>query len=216
MFIDKFPKITYDINRRKPHEYQLVPNLLFRVNVIREILGNISAYYTYTIKDSDRPDTLAEKVYGDPMAFWIIFYANDIYDPEYDWPLNSDAFEKYIKTKYGTIAAAKTGIHHYEKVISREDSLTGIVTETKLQINESVLTEDDTFDVYDSLAEDFAYATYAVGDGRTVTELISRNSVSYYDYEESLNEAKRIVKIIKPEYYVQIMQEFDELTKVRR
>lgn len=50
----------------------------------------------------------------------MILYANDIYDPQYDWPMNQDAFEKYIIGKYGSTANAKSQIHHYEKVIARQ------------------------------------------------------------------------------------------------
>ena len=53
--------------------------------------------------------------------------------------------------------------------------------------------------------------TYNI-DGRTIVETISGREVSYYDYELKLNDDKRIIKIIKAEYYSQIMQEFDNLT----
>jgi hypothetical protein len=45
-----------------------------------------------------------------------------------------------------------------------------------------------------------------------VTEIISRNAVSNYDYELELNEKKRFIKLIKPEYYGSIMREFSALT----
>ena len=88
-FFDKFPRISYDIEGKRLTTYQSVTNIFFRVRVIREILGNISAYYEYLIKDDDTPEILADKVYNNPEAHWIIIMANNIVDPQYDWPLNS-------------------------------------------------------------------------------------------------------------------------------
>ena len=49
-------------------------------------------------------------------------------------------------------------------------------------------------------------------NGQTVTEVISRSAISNYDYEDQENEKKRIIKIVKPEYYQQIMLEFNNMT----
>jgi hypothetical protein len=48
--------------------------------------------------------------------------------------------------------------------------------------------------------------------GSTVREIISRNRVTYYDYELELNESKRLIKIIQPQYYNQIVSELNNLT----
>ena len=45
----------------------------------------------------------------------------------------------------------------------------------------------------------------------TVTEDLRRNLVYAYDYEESLNEKKREIKVIKKIYYDQIMSEFTKI-----
>jgi hypothetical protein len=67
-------------------------------------------------------------------------------------------------------------------------------------------------DAYNSLVATTDFSTYEV-DGRTVFETISRDRISYYDYEDKLNESKRQIKIIHPRYYLQIMGEFDSITK---
>jgi phosphoserine phosphatase len=52
-----------------------------------------------------------------------------------------------------------------------------------------------------------------MGNSRTVVEIVRREMVSNYDYEDQLNEAKRPIKLIKKEYYSQILEEFNTLTK---
>ena len=215
-----FPTLAYDIQGKRLSSYSLVTNIFFRLRVIREVLVNISSYYEYLIKDDDTPEILAEKIYKDAEAHWLILLANNIVDPQYDWPLNGRDFQKYIINKYGSVANAKTTYHHYEKVITREESLSGIITENRFIINQSnsAISMADTtvpYDTYNSLPETQDVDTINMGNGKTVIEIINRAAITNYDYENDLNEKKRNIKIIKPEYYSQIVREFDELTKTK-
>lgn len=119
-FLDKFPNISYDINKNGYSNYDIITDITFRFSFIREVLNNTTAYYEYTIKEDETPEILADRIYKDPQAYWIILYANNIYDPQYDWPMNSEVFEKYIIDKYGSITNAKSQIHHYEKITARQ------------------------------------------------------------------------------------------------
>jgi hypothetical protein len=77
-YFNSFPQIPYDIAGKQFTNYQNVTNIFFRLRVIQEVLGNISAYYEYLIRDEDKPEILAEKIYGDPEAHWIILMANNM------------------------------------------------------------------------------------------------------------------------------------------
>lgn len=286
-FLDKFPLVTFTADRKISNEYDAVTNILFRIGIIKDVMeNNVNAYYYYIIKDGDRPEILAEQIYGDAQAHWIILYANNIYDPYYDWPMDDRTFEKYIIKKYGSLAWAKTNYHHYEKVITRENPFAQVVSTTRFEVNEKKLTDgiitiidaetdygvgeiayigpsnlSNTFsgqviawnnangqivlantngsakqyqfligtssaangtvlkvdlpttpmDAYNTLTDTTDFSTYTVA-GRTVYETISREKVSYYDYEEKLNEDKRQIKIIQPQYYQQIISELDNVT----
>lgn len=223
-----FPSIAYDIVGKKRTNYQIVTNIFFRLRVIREVLSNFSAYYEYLISDADTPEVLADKVYGDPEAHWIILLANNMIDPQYDWPLNSRDFQKYIIKKYGSIENAQTTYHHYEKVVRREEPLSNTFTEERYIINQANLTSSlsSTFANSRYATYEGAYAladvqdvnpiNYGFSSGKTVTEITYRNRVTNYDYEVELNDNKRAIKIIKPEYYSQIIREFDILTQTSR
>lgn len=287
-FLDKFPLVRFSVDRKQLAELDTVRNVLFRVGIVKNVLEtNVDSYYYYRIKDSDRPETLAEKIYGDAEAHWIILYANNIYDPYYDWPMDDRTFEKYIIKKYGSLEWAKTNYHHYEKVITRENPSAQVVTTTRFEVNEKKLTdgiltiievetdygvgeiayigpsnESNTFsgqviawnnangqivlantngqakqaqyligsssaangtvlkidlpttpmDAYNTLTDTTDFSTYTVA-GRTVFETISRARVTYFDYENELNESKREIKIIQPRYYQQILDEFETITR---
>jgi hypothetical protein len=287
-FLDKFPLVRYTVDKQLLNEYDTVRNVLFRVGIIKEVMEkNVDAYYFYAVKDGETPEVIADKVYNNPEAHWIILYANDIYDPLYDWPMSQKTLDKFIIRKYGSIEWAKTNYHHYEKVITRENPAAQVVQTTRFIVNEKRLTDgiitivsaetdygigeiayigdsnsSNTFsglviawnnangqivlsnttgsakqlqfligtssaangtvakvdlpttpmDAYNSLVATTDFSTYEV-DGRTVFETISRDRISYYDYEDKLNESKRQIKIIHPRYYLQIMGEFDSITK---
>lgn len=135
-FFDLFPKITYSIDRDDSvtRNREIVTNIFVRLRFIREILNSIVHYYDYEIKDDETPEILAQKLYGDVEAHWIILMLNDIVDSQYDWPLNYKNFNNYIIDKYGSIETAKTTYHHYEKISKFVDVETGTETIRKYQI----------------------------------------------------------------------------------
>ena len=151
-FFDYFPKVKYDINRSQYPNYDTVTNIMFRMAILKNILSNTSSYYAYDIEADDTPEIVAEKIYGDPGANWIVIYANQIVDPQFDWAMNDDVFKKYLINKYGSVENAQTTVHHYEKVI--ETTVNGETSTAIYQIDRRRLTEneltvpDSTFDDY--------------------------------------------------------------------
>jgi hypothetical protein len=245
-YFDKFPLIPYQISGVKYSRFQNIRNLLFRTSIIREALTNSSAYMRYIIQDGDTPEILASKIYGDSQAHWMILYANDMLDAQYDWPLTSSVFPKYIADKYRSMAKEDLGleripedyeviswtqdltndasVHHYEKVVIRENQAEQITEETRFKINKTKLTDDALTDNGINIPHDYyegpgslaaiqdVTPTNLTIDGQTIIETVYGNKVTYYDYEDELNEAKRTIRIIKKEYYNQLNTEFGVLT----
>lgn len=249
-FLEYFPRIPYDIEKKQLSDYQSVTNITFRVGIIREVLNTAGSYYYYTIEDGVTPEILAENIYKDAEAHWIILYANDIYDPLYDWPLGDRAFKNYLINKYRYNAAVDLGIgtnvitdtqvlswtqdttnvesiHHYEKQIIRYNQTDDITLEISYEVNRTNLTSAlsntitnvpyefyTTANTYDPRALEYTQAVETINvSGKTIVQTSKGLAVTYYDYENQLNESKRQIKIIKPEYYPQIIQEFKDITK---
>ncbi len=231
-YFDRLPNIRYDINHTKiGAKYETVTNIFFRVRVIQEVLDNINSYYVVEIEDGETPEILAEKAYGDPGGNWVITIANNIIDPQWEWPLNYDEFQNYIIGKYGSIANAKTTVHHYEMVVTRTIQPDNITTEHRYTVNKEKLTNNNLVVPYNyylpHVSEDFDegttelqpgslathefYNAYNIG-GKTIIETINGSYVDCYDYEESVNEQRRLIKVIKQQYYGQIQSEFTKLT----
>lgn len=236
-YFDYFPLVQYDINRKKLSEYQTVTNIFFRMAFVREILNNTAAYSEYSIRDGDTPEIIAEKIYGNAEAHWIILLANNIVDPYYDWPLTSMKFNKYMQKKYrrafadanpneratlrNIIAWSKLTPIRYEKVVTYLDVDSGVITERAFEINKEPLTTTnlDGYDTYEANTSlnvvettlpESSFRQYDV-NGKTVEETITSRAVSIFDHEIAENEKKRAIKIIQPAYYPQIKAEFDRL-----
>lgn len=241
-----FPKIQYDINGDGLNS-ETVTNIFKRFTVLRSVMSNASSYVLYEVEENDTPEILAEKFYNDAGAGWMILYANQIIDPQFDWPMSDEVFKNYIIRKYGSVATAQTTYHHYEKVI--ETTIDGDTYTRRYGVGQSRLTQNDldvpftyynpysgnlvltadtnlvfadntSFTVdhsnhysYDdtSLPEYYSYEAHNV-NGKTVTMNTYGLAVSNYDYELSQNEARRYIKVIKSQYYAQIMREFKILT----
>lgn len=164
-FYDIFPKIKYDINNnRLRHNYEEVTNIFQRLAVVKETVNNIASYFVYDIEEGDTPEILAEKFYKDPGGAWLILLANDIFDPQFEWPLDYSSFTQYVIEKYGSVEAALTTPHHYEKVITRRNTRTGFESITRFIVNEQRLTDNMPDDIPFSYYEPWVTTTYRTAD----------------------------------------------------
>jgi hypothetical protein len=202
MYFSKFPKIRYDLRNDGSPGYQILTNLFFRVVILNAIKNNVYAYFEYILKEGERLDVLAERFYGNPEYHWVLALANDMVDPLHDMPKDYDGFNSYIVNKYGSIPNAHNTVHHYEKRILRKNNVDNIENTVILEIDSNT---------YSSLAES-SYTTYNLDGGKACEEVITRHSISCYDWEFSENEKKRHIRIIAARYIPQIIDEYNALS----
>ena len=117
-FDDNFPVIPYD--SVGDFKFKDVTNLLRRVALRAKVRTSVLLYDTYDVKNSETPESLADKLYGDSQFHWIILLVNDITDRYHEWPMSEAQFSQYLKDKYSNPDA----VHHYE--ISQESGDTDI------------------------------------------------------------------------------------------
>ncbi len=176
---------------------KIYTNLLARANIIQSLLTNPLVFYRYDIQESDTPEIIAHKYYGDINRFWLVLFANQISDPQWDWPLTNTVFNQYLMDKYTEQQLGEA--HNYEKIITKIDNSSNTVTTDKIVIDE---------DTYNNLVENTT--TYTLPSG-TVTVSITKNIVSNYEYELDLNESKRNIKLLNNSYANQIEKELFKL-----
>lgn len=116
-YFKRFPKTFYSRDNYTD-DFEFVTNIMVRIKLFDTVLDDASAFYKYTIADGERPDTVAHKYYGDSKYAWVINLTNNYIDPLFEWPLQEEEFEAYIKSEYGSVAAAKSDIRYYFKTIN--------------------------------------------------------------------------------------------------
>ena len=205
LYFDTFPLVVASDYKNNAI---LLTNLMARVQIIPSLLRNPLLFYSYDLKESDRPDILSHKYYDDSNKYWMILYANEIMDPLYDWPLTSQQFDAYLKNKYSEAAGGDafvltyttSTVQEYRKTITTYDS-------TSLETTSKTVVVDLT--TYNSITTGSITQTFS--SGASVTRTISKTAVSIYDYEIELNEAKQNIKLINSSYSNQLENDLKTL-----
>lgn len=88
----KFPKAFYNNT--------LLTDIGTRIKISDKYINNLELYYEYTYQDTDTPEIIADKYYGDPELHWLILITNSILDPNFDFTVPYNVFSQYIESKY--------------------------------------------------------------------------------------------------------------------
>jgi hypothetical protein len=212
-FFNYYPKTFYSSNA-KTSGVDTVTNIITRFSFEDSLKQNSAAFYKYTVKDSDTPEIIADKFYGDSERHWIVLLFNDIIDPQFDWPLQYPTFIEYVDTKYTANGAANTtvqtglewaqdvnNVQSYYKVITRTGS-TGEQIEERIRVDANTYANVGT-----------STTSYALQDGSTITETITTETKTYYEHENELNEAKREIKLLKQDFVTEVEKEFKRVIR---
>lgn len=216
-YFNFFPSTLYSVDSNN-NGLDIVTNITTRFAFEQSLKENTNAFYPYEIKDSDTPETIAYKIYGSSERHWIVLNFNDIIDPQYDWPLTYPNFIKYVDEKYAangaanatvqsglTWAQSQNNIHSYYQVNTRTSTA---VTADSKTIKEKVRI---TANAYANVI--VGTTSYTLRNGTVINETVSKEKLTYYDYEMEENEKKRKIKLLKPEFATDVFEEFKEVVQ---
>jgi hypothetical protein len=218
-YFSNFSQIVYNLSDTSQITPQLVTNILQRSTFLREVRENTAVSYKYQVKDTDTPEIIAHKLYGDVNRHWIVLLFNKIMNPYYEFPMNESVFSNYIQNKYGHDEyTSRSTIHHYEKQVSKNlykygvlkssNTQSFIISSKSVNANTGTLTDRTMPALYTSepvVAESF---TTTFSDGVTVTQDVNLVAVSEYDYEFALNESRREIVLLDVSYISTVEKEF--------
>jgi hypothetical protein len=128
-------------NQSTNQDYVTIKNLWKRAKLREDITNAVTAFYYYQIEGNERPDEVAEKVYGDPELDWVILITNNITNINEGWPADNNSFYKYLIDKYGSDEALQE-IHHTETNELR-DEYNRLVIPEGLRVDPNVNTPND-------------------------------------------------------------------------
>ena len=99
----------------KVEDRVIVKNIFKRSKLRTDVDQAITAFNYYYVEDNQRPDVLAQELYGDSELDWVILTTNNITNVRDQWPLSHNDLYAYMLEKYGSESNI-LGIHHSETV----------------------------------------------------------------------------------------------------
>tara|TARA_B100000902_G_C27012715_1_gene765636 strand:+ start:59 stop:727 length:669 start_codon:yes stop_codon:yes gene_type:complete len=196
-----------------------ITNLIARFKMSDSLVDNTNVFYPYDVQDTDTPEIIADKMYGNSEKHWIVLSLNKIVDPQWDWPMRQENFVSYLNKKYETEGTAnnttgvtwaldESNIQAYYKTVTRTISAgaSSRVSRSNSEIKEKLEIDAST---YANVA--ISSDNYVLKDGSKVTEKVTKSTESYYTYEFNLNEAKRSIKILQPQFAIELDKSFKKV-----
>ena len=167
---------------------------LFKKGKLREDIFQDTTFFTkYTIYGDDRPDTVADEIYGDSNLDWIVLLSNNIINIQSEWPMSQADFNTYLSEKYEDDTTLYSGVHHYEA--------------NQVETSEGVVIIPSGMRV--GVAQSVTYFDFWRNQQVTVTDIAL--PVTNYTYEEKINNDKREIYLLKPQYLNIVFDDMEEM-----
>lgn len=182
-----YPYLNYNSNKST--------HLLIKVEVIKEYIKDFRKFFTYTIKEGERPDIIAYNQYDDSSLDWIIYLVNNIQDPYYDWIMDDKQFNLYLEKKYNT------SVYKLQSTV--------IPSSVAYYYYAGLPSDDpDTIASYNYTMSKETYDFKLLSDPNLVAGWVP---VSIFDYEKAINDSKREIVLLKPAYISEFKQQFKDI-----
>ena len=201
-YFRRLPNLDYPslLNSRESNtDYVQTKNLFRRVKIREDLFSNFMQFDRYKVQGDERPDTVSENVYGKSTLDWVILLSNNIIDIKNEWPLTQLQLNEFLNEKY--TPQELVSIHHYETLELRDNK------------NQLILPAGITVD------EDFNMEYLSGGQIRSTNSLVDGRpikAVTFFDHENELNDRKRNINVLKPEFLGVFIKEFERIMKYEK
>ena len=191
-YVPNFDYVSRLPNSKYINDYVQTKNLFKRLKISEQIFGDLTYFQKFIVKDNERPDLIAYKVYKESNLDWLVLLSNNIINYESEWPMDQYTFNNYILNKYGSYENMYN-THHYETEEVR-DGLGNVILEKGLTV-----------------PQDFS-VTFT--DGATGEETIAQgitSAITNQEYEDRILESKQTIYLLKPIYISLVIEEIENL-----
>ena len=162
-------------DRVSSREYVRVKNLFRRVKLRDDLQNVFTLFNKYEINQGERPDTVAEDLYGSADLDWVVMLTAGIINVRDQWPLSDYELYRYAENKYGD---ELNSTRFYE------------TTEVKDSSGRLILPKGKIVD-----------SGFTIPNPASKTQNLNPvTGVSNYEYEVRKNDDKRLIYILKPDY----------------
>jgi len=177
--------------------YTEVKNLFKRGKLREDIFGDLSFFTKYQIIGDERPDNVAYKIYNDATLDWIVLLSNNIINIQTEWPLTQNSFYNFLIDKYGSDEAIYN-IHHYETIEVKTSNGATVVPAGLI------------------VPSDYNISYFDSNIGQTIINTNITIEVTNYDYEEKIQNDKRNIFVLKPDYLNVIFNDLEDIMPYKK
>ena len=190
-YFRELPNLNYQstaLDRSSSEDYVQVKNIFRRAKLRDDLKYVFTSLVDYYISEGMRPDQVADNVYGDPELDWVVLTSANIINVRDEWPLDSREMYEFASNKYGNDL---NQIRHYETKEVKDSSGRLILPKGK---------------VVDS--------GFTIPDPSSPTATLNPvGGVTNYEYESKLNDAKRSIYIISPDYLQVFLNDMKDIMR---
>ena len=192
-YFRELPNLNYQStssDRSSSKDYVVVKNIFRRAKLRDDLKYVFTSLVDYYIKDGVRPDQVADNVYGDPELDWVVLTSANIINVRDEWPLDSYEIYNYSLNKYGNDL---NQIRHYE------------TTEVKDSSDRLILPKGKVVD-----------SGFTIPDPSSSTATLNPvGGVTNYEYESKLNDEKRSIYILSPNYLQVFLNDMKDIMRYK-
>lgn len=205
-----FPVVPYSFDGTN---IDFVRNILNKASFESQFKENTVVYYQYVIGEGETPEMVSHKFYGSADKHWTLLLLNEILHPQFDWPMNSQNLVDFIDLKYRQENYANSSIQGDGITWAQSNTKDYTLVETKINnsLDQILSVKEINITANTFATTSSSSSTYTLQDGTSLTVKTDKQTKSYFDYEVDLNEKKRSIKILKPEFVFAVEHEFSRL-----
>ena len=217
-YFNELPNIAYQSplsHKNSSADYIVVKNLFRRTKLADYIRNAASVFDKFIIGEGDRPDTVAEALYGDARLDYVVILVAGITNINHQWPLQDYQVYDYALSKYGD-EATMSQVRHYETFEIRDEQNRQILPPNL--IVDANFKIDGTMHKYPNttkytLRSQAGFTQLDDKDEFTVlTDKIAR-AVTNLEYEYSLNRDKSEIDVLDVNYLQTFINDLRNVVK---
>ena len=220
-YFNELPNIAYQSplsHKNSSKDFIIVKNLFRRTKLFDHLRGSATALNKVVIENGERPDTLAERIYGDSRLDYIIILTAGISNINHEWPLQDHQVFNYALEKYGSQENLYAN-HHYETFEIRDEQNhqilpPNLIVDANFKIDGTIHKYPNTTTY--TLRSQAGYTQLDDKDEFTVaTDNIAR-AVTNLEFEHTENEKKREIDVLKNGYLNTFLNDLRDIVRYNK
>ena len=217
-YFNELPNIAYQSplsHKNSSRDYIIIKNLFRRTKLFDHLSGSVSALDRFVIENGERPDTVAELLYGDSRLDYIVILVAGITNINHQWPLEDHQVYNYALDKYGSDEKLN-GIHHYETFEIRDEQdrqilPPNLIVDVDFKIDGTAIKYPSTIR-YTIISETGNRQLDDKNEFTVLTDNIA-SPVTNLEYEYIENEKRREINVLYPSYVQAFINDLREVLR---